>query len=86
MAGVKIVVPKLTHAMLINPLKVIQIFCEMDDFVKSVEKFLEGKILGSYSPHAFNERGYYFIRNGCVLKCYITLVAISAFNIIISRQ
>ena len=55
MAWVKIVVAKLTHAMLINPLKVIQIFCEMDDFVKSVEKFLEGKILGSYSPHAVNE-------------------------------
>ena len=49
MAWVKIVVAKLTHAMLINPLKAIQIFCEMDDFVKSVEKFLEGKILGSYS-------------------------------------
>jgi hypothetical protein len=30
----------------------------MDDFVKSVEKFLEGKILGSYSPHAVNEPGY----------------------------
>jgi hypothetical protein len=39
MAWVKIVVAKLTHTMLINPLKVIQIFCEMDDFVKSVESF-----------------------------------------------
>ena len=55
MAWVKIVVAKLTHAMLINPLKVIQMFCEMDDFVKSVEKFLEGKLPGSYSLHAVNE-------------------------------
>ena len=41
--------------MLINPLKVIEMFCEMDDFVKAVEKFVEGKLLGSYSPHAVNE-------------------------------
>ena len=53
-AWVQIVVAKLTHAMLINPLKVIEVFCEMDDFVKSVEKFLQGKLLVSYSPHAVN--------------------------------
>jgi hypothetical protein len=55
MAWAKIVVAKLTHAMLINPLKIIQIFCEMDDFVQSVEKFLQGRLLGSCSPHAVNE-------------------------------
>ncbi len=32
-----------THAMLLNELKVIKIFCEIDDFVNSCEKFVEGK-------------------------------------------
>ena len=40
--------------MIINPFKVIQIFCDLDDFVKAVENFLNGKLLGSISPHAVN--------------------------------
>jgi hypothetical protein len=28
----------------------------MDDFVKSVEKFLKGKMLGSYSAQAVNDQ------------------------------
>ena len=70
MAWVKIVVAKLTHAMLINPLKVIQIFCDMDDFVKSVEKFLEGKTLGSHSPHAVNEPGISLSEMMCIEVLY----------------
>jgi hypothetical protein len=41
--------------MLINPLKIIEIFCERDDFVQSVERFLQGRLVGSRSPHAVNE-------------------------------
>ena len=70
MAWVKIVVAKLTPAMLINPLKVIQMFCEMDDFVKSVEKFLEGKLPGSYSPHAVNEPGISVSEMMCIEALY----------------
>jgi len=70
MAWVKIAVAKLTHAMLINPLKVIEMFCEMDDFVKSVEKFLEGKILGSSSPHAVNEPDISLSEMMCIEALY----------------
>src|SRR5215210_5196753 len=70
MAWVKIVVAKLTHAMLINPLKVIEMFCEMDDFVKSVEKFLEGKLLGSHSPHAVNEPDISLSEMMCIEALY----------------
>ena len=66
----EIVVAKRTHAMLINPLKVIRIFCEMDDFVKSVEKFLEGKILGSHSPHAVNEPDISLSEMMCIEALY----------------
>jgi len=70
MAWVKIVVAKLTHAMLINPLKIIQIFSAMDDFIKSVEKFLNGKALGSYSPHAVNEPGITLSEMMCIEVLY----------------
>src|SRR5215210_536416 len=66
----EIVVAKLSHAMLINPLKVIEMFCEMDDFVKSVEKFLEGKLPGSYSPHAVNEPGISLSEMMCIEALY----------------
>src|SRR4028118_1171431 len=56
--------------MLINPLKIIQLFCEMDDFVKSVEKFLEGKILGSHSDHAVNEPGISLSEMMCIEVLY----------------
>jgi hypothetical protein len=42
----------------------------MDDFVKSVEKFLEGKILGSHSPHAVNEPGITLSEMMCIEVLY----------------
>ncbi len=38
--------------MIINPLKVIQIFCELDDFINAVEKFMGHKLIGSSSPQS----------------------------------
>ena len=53
----KIKSTKLTHAMIIDELKVIQIFCEPDDFVNSCEKIVGCKLTGSKSPHSVNEPG-----------------------------
>jgi hypothetical protein len=36
--------------MLINPLKVIQNFCEPDDFINAVEKFPGRKLMDSSNP------------------------------------
>lgn len=70
MAWVKIVVAKLTHAMIINPLKIIQIFCDLDDFVKAVDKFLNGKLIGSISPHAVNVPGISLSEMMCIEILY----------------
>ncbi|MFV0605377.1 MAG: hypothetical protein ACK5NK_07410, partial [Niabella sp.] len=59
-----------THAMLLNELKVIKIFCEIDDFVKGCEKIVDGKLLGSKSPHAVNEPGLYPSEMMCIELLY----------------
>jgi Transposase DDE domain len=41
--------------MITNPLKVIQIFCELDDFTNAVEKFLDHKLLGSANPQSVHK-------------------------------
>src|ERR1700692_2581906 len=41
--------------MIINQMKVIQIFCELDDFIKAVEKFVDGKLIGSSSPQSVHQ-------------------------------
>lgn len=43
--------------MIINELKVIQIFCELDDFVNACEQFVDAKLIGNTSPHAVNAPG-----------------------------
>jgi hypothetical protein len=43
-----------THAMIINELKIIEIFCQLDDFVKSCETFSSYKLLGKDSPQSIN--------------------------------
>jgi len=52
--GFKIKLTKLTQAMIINELKVIQIFCELDDFVKACEQFVGNKLIGNTSPRSVN--------------------------------
>lgn len=59
-----------THAMLLNELKVIKIFCEIDDFVNSCEKIVDGKLLGSKSPHAVNEPGLCSSEMMCIELLY----------------
>jgi hypothetical protein len=61
---------KLTHAMITNPLKVIQIFCELDDFVESVEKFFSHKLIGSSSSHAVNTPGISLSEMMCIEILY----------------
>lgn len=41
--------------MIQNPLKVIQIFCELDDFINAVEKFLNHKLIGSSNPQSVHK-------------------------------
>ena len=41
--------------MLLNPLKLIEIFCQVDDFVSSLEKLSSKSLIGSGSPHAVNK-------------------------------
>jgi hypothetical protein len=55
MTLIKIVVTKLLHAMIINELKVIKLFCELDDFVGEFDKKLCGHSLGSDHPRSFHK-------------------------------
>jgi len=70
MTWIKIVVTKLPHAMIINELKVIQTFCEMDDFIISCEQFVGGKLIGSKSPHAVNVPGISVSEIMCIELLY----------------
>jgi len=56
--------------MIINELKVIHIFIEMDDFVSTCEKFVGSKLIGSPSPHAFNEPGITVSEMMCIELMY----------------
>lgn len=56
--------------MIINELKVIQIFCELDDFVNECEKFVGSKLLGSTSPHSVNEPGITASEMMCIELLY----------------
>jgi len=56
--------------MIINELKVIQIFIEMDDFVSTCEKFVGSKLIGSPSPHAVNEPGITVSEMMCIELMY----------------
>ena len=56
--------------MIINELKVIQIFIEMDDFVSACEKFVGSKLIGSASPHAVNEPGITVSEMMCIELMY----------------
>ncbi len=40
--------------MLLNPLKLIDIFCQVDDFVTHIEHFVNTHLLSTASPHAVN--------------------------------
>ena len=55
--GFKMKFTKQTHAMIIDELKVILIFWDLDDFVNGCEKFVDCKLIGSKSPHSVNEPG-----------------------------
>ena len=56
--------------MIINELKVIHIFIEMDDFVSTCEKFVGCKLIGSPSPHAVNEPGITVSEMMCIELMY----------------
>ena len=56
--------------MIINELKVIQTFCEIDDFIISCEQFVEGKLIGSKSPHAVHEPGISASEMMCIELLY----------------
>ncbi|MDA3616887.1 transposase, partial [Polluticaenibacter yanchengensis] len=46
-----------THTMLLNELKIIEIFCQLDDFTEKCEQILEGKLIGKQSPYSVNKPG-----------------------------
>lgn len=50
----KIVVTKPPHAMILNELKVIGIFCELDDFVRDLDVFLSGRMIEPKNPQSVN--------------------------------
>lgn len=52
MTLVKIVVTKLTHAMIINEYKVIKLFCEVDDFAQAFDKKLSEHLIGGPGPRS----------------------------------
>jgi len=56
--------------MIINELKVIQTFFEIDDFIISCEQFVEGKLIGSKSPHAVHEPGISTSEMMCIELLY----------------
>jgi hypothetical protein len=56
--------------MIINELKVIQIFCELDDFVKACEQFVKSKLIGSTSPNSVNQPGITFSEMMCIELLY----------------
>lgn len=56
--------------MIINELKVIRIFCELDDFVKGCEQFVQTKLVGSTSPHSVNEPGLAISEMMCIELLY----------------
>lgn len=54
--------------MIINQLKVIQLFCEVDDFAKTVEKFMSHKLIGS--PQSVNRPGISLSEMMCIEILY----------------
>lgn len=46
---------KLPHAMIINELRVIQLFCELDDFSNAFNKNISAHMLGKSIPQSFNK-------------------------------
>ena len=54
MTWVKIVVTKLPHAMIINEIKVIKLFCELDDFAEAFDKKMSSHLLAKHSPQSFH--------------------------------
>lgn len=59
-----------THAMLINELKVIEIFCQIDDFVKQCEKIVDGKLIGKNSPQSVHKPGISDSEMACIELLY----------------
>jgi hypothetical protein len=56
--------------MIINPMKVIQIFCELDDFINAVEKFLDGKLLGTSNPRSVHRPAISLSEMMCIELLY----------------
>jgi len=56
--------------MIINALKVIQIFCELDDFTNAVEKFLGYKLLGSANPQSVHKPDISWSEMMCIEMLY----------------
>lgn len=46
---------KLPHAMIINELKIIKLFCELDDFSDAFNKTMAEHMVGKISPQSFNK-------------------------------
>ncbi|MFT4092586.1 MAG: IS982 family transposase, partial [Niabella sp.] len=59
-----------THAMLLNELKIIEIFCQLDDFVKGCEKIVDGKLIGSSSAQSVHKPGISDSEMACIELLY----------------
>ena len=55
MTWVKIVVSKLPHAMIINEIKVIKLFCELADFTQAFNKKMSEHMIGTVHPKSVHK-------------------------------
>jgi hypothetical protein len=56
--------------MLLNELKLIEIFCEIDDFVLACEKMCSTKLIGSNSPQSVNKPSITYAEMLCIEILY----------------
>ena len=85
MTWVKIVVTKLPHAMIINELKVIKLFCELDDFAEAFNKQVILHMVGQRNPKSVHKPEVNVSEMMCIEILYHQ-AGISAFSIIMSRK
>lgn len=85
MTLLKIVVTKLPHAMNIKELKIIKLFCEMNDFTQNSIRNYSRIYWEQMILNQSTDRKLIFLIS-CVLKFCIITAAINSFNITINRK
>ncbi|MGC4233557.1 MAG: transposase [Niabella sp.] len=55
-----------TFVMLLNELKIIEIFCQLDDFAKECKKIVDVKLIGSSSSQSVHKPGISDLEMACI--------------------